>query len=82
MKTIKEIKQEMLTTIRDYIIPFWLDNSVDTQYGGYITSFDEIMKESCISKRTLMYILKRLKDQNRLIDTKFGRFTYHKIKLD
>ena len=41
MKTIKEIKQEMLTTIRDYIIPFWLDNSVDTQYGGYITSFDE-----------------------------------------
>ena len=23
MKTIKEIKQEMLTTIRDYIIPFW-----------------------------------------------------------
>ena len=41
MKTITEIKKEMLTTIRDYIIPFWLDNSVDTQYGGYITSFDE-----------------------------------------
>lgn len=41
MKTPVEIKDEMLVTIRDYIIPFWLDNSVDTEYGGYITSFDE-----------------------------------------
>lgn len=41
MKTPIEIKDEMLVTIRDYIIPFWLDNSVDTEYGGYITSFDE-----------------------------------------
>lgn len=55
------------------------ESSVLSLYG---IRNDEIMKESCISKRTLMYILKRLKDQNRLIDTKFGRFTYHKIKLD
>ena len=55
------------------------ESSILSPYG---IRNDEIMKESCISKRTLMYILKRLKDQNRLIDTKFGRFTYHKIKLD
>lgn len=41
MKTPNELKNEMLTTIRDYIIPFWLDNSVDNEFGGYITSFDE-----------------------------------------
>lgn len=55
------------------------ESSILSPYG---IRNDEIMKESYISKRTLMYILKRLKDQDRLIDTKFGRFTYHKIKLD
>lgn len=55
------------------------ESSILSPYG---IRNDEIIKESCISKRTLMYILKRLKDQDRLIDTKFGRFTYHKIKLD
>lgn len=43
---------------------------------------EEIRKESSISKRTLMYILKKLKEENKLIDTKFGRLTYHKIKSD
>ena len=43
---------------------------------------EEIRKESSISKRTLMYILKKLKEENKLIDTKFGRLTYHKIKID
>ncbi len=55
------------------------ESSILSPYG---IRNDEIIKESCISKRTLMYILKRLKDQDRLINTKFGRFTYHKIKLD
>ncbi len=31
----------MFTTVRNYIIPFWLDRSVDREYGGFITSFDE-----------------------------------------
>lgn len=35
------LREEMLRTLRDYIIPFWLDNSIDSKYGGYITSFDE-----------------------------------------
>ena len=41
MKDLKSYREEMLTTVRDYIIPFWLDRSVDTEYGGFITSFDE-----------------------------------------
>lgn len=41
MKSLENYKEEMLTTIRDYIIPFWLDRCVDEQYGGYLTSYDE-----------------------------------------
>jgi len=41
MKTLETYRTEMMTTVRDYIIPFWLDMSVDKEYGGYITSFDE-----------------------------------------
>ena len=36
-----KLKDEMLGTLRDYIIPFWLDRSVDSEYGGYLTCFDE-----------------------------------------
>lgn len=41
MKDLRNIKKEMLSTLQDYIIPFWLDRSIDKEYGGYITSFDE-----------------------------------------
>lgn len=35
-----KLKEEMAETLREYIIPFWLKNSIDSKYGGYITSFD------------------------------------------
>ncbi len=41
MEALETYRSEMMTTVRDYIIPFWLDRSVDNEYGGYITSFDE-----------------------------------------
>ena len=41
MKDLKRFQNEMQDTIQNYIIPFWLDKSVDKEYGGYITSFDE-----------------------------------------
>ncbi|MCK9287458.1 MAG: AGE family epimerase/isomerase [Sphaerochaetaceae bacterium] len=41
MKTLLDYRNEMLVTIRDHIIPFWLDNGIDEEYGGYLTSFDE-----------------------------------------
>lgn len=34
-------KQEIQTTLAEKVIPFWLERSVDEQFGGYITSFDE-----------------------------------------
>ena len=35
------IREELSETLQNGIIPFWLDRSVDKEYGGYITSFDE-----------------------------------------
>ncbi len=54
-----------------------LESSLLSPYG--ITN-NELMKEASISKRTLMYILKELKSQDKLVDTEFGRFTYHKLR--
>lgn len=36
-----EIREELNSLLRDSIIPFWLDRSIDSSYGGYLTSFDE-----------------------------------------
>ena len=36
----KEIQQQIKTILQDKIIPFWLERSVDTEFGGYLTSFD------------------------------------------
>lgn len=55
-----------------------LESPLLSPYG--ITN-NELMKKASISKRTLMYILKELKSQEKLFDTKFGRFTYHKFRL-
>lgn len=33
--------REMRECLTDRIIPFWLDRSVDGEYGGYLTCFDE-----------------------------------------
>lgn len=41
LRKLKEVKQEIQALLADRIIPFWLDRAVDTQYGGYLTSFDE-----------------------------------------
>jgi len=41
MKSAAEYKKDLSEFLRDKLIPFWLERSVDTQYGGYLTSFDE-----------------------------------------
>ena len=50
-----------------------------TQFG---ISNNEILKETNVSKRTLMYTLKKFNEINILIDTKIGDITYHKLKGD
>ncbi len=41
MIDFKERRETLLNVFQNEIIPFWLDRSVDTVYGGYITDFDE-----------------------------------------
>ena len=41
---------------------------------------EEIMKETHISKRTLMSSLAKFKGDDILIDTRIGKYAYHKFK--
>ena len=38
---IKKAESEIRTVLSEKIIPFWLERSVDKEYGGYLTNFDE-----------------------------------------
>ncbi|MDR1176409.1 MAG: AGE family epimerase/isomerase [Treponema sp.] len=38
---LKSIRDEMEKALVEGIIPFWLKRSVDAQYGGFLTCFDE-----------------------------------------
>ncbi len=35
------VKVEMQDILQNKMIPFWLHNSIDAEYGGYLTSFNE-----------------------------------------
>ncbi|MDR2484691.1 MAG: AGE family epimerase/isomerase [Treponema sp.] len=39
-KSLSTIRTEAGNILQNKIIPFWLEKSVDTQYGGYLTGFD------------------------------------------
>lgn len=41
MKELIKYRTELKDTLSNHIIPFWINNGVDTDYGGYLTSFDE-----------------------------------------
>lgn len=41
MNTIKELHDQIQSSLQDGIIPFWLDRALDTVEGGYLTSFDQ-----------------------------------------
>ena len=40
-QTLTEIAQDMKSFLADKMIPFWLERSIDKQFGGFLTSFDE-----------------------------------------
>lgn len=48
-------------------------------FSYFGVSNEEILKETQVSKRTLIYILNKFKEKNILIDTKIGKFDYHKF---
>lgn len=51
---LTKIREEISAILTEKIIPFWLDRSVDTQYGGYLTEFDE---NGCFSGSGTKYIV-------------------------
>lgn len=55
-----------------------IESSFLSDFG---VSNEEIIKETGVSKRTLIYALNKLRVSNKLIETKVGRYTYHKMKL-
>ena len=40
-ETMLKAKNEIREVLTKKIIPFWLERSVDTEYGGYLTQFNE-----------------------------------------
>ena len=38
---LKTYRQQLYNLLNEKMIAFWLDRSIDKEYGGYITSFDE-----------------------------------------
>ena len=49
-------------------------------FSCFGVSNEEIIKETNVSKRTLISTLNKLKKENLLVDTKIGKFDYHKVK--
>ncbi len=54
------------------------ETSILSDYG---ISNDEIINETGVSKRTLVYALNKFEENKLLEHIKIGRFTYHKLKL-
>lgn len=51
--------------------------TIFTHFG---ISNDEIINETGVSKRTLIYTLNKFKDKDLLDETKIGKYTFHRIK--
>ena len=45
-------------------------------------SNEEILNETGVSKRTLIYTLNKLKKEMNMIDTNIGKFSYHKFNIN
>lgn len=80
--TIKEklnnVKHDLsLTPSEEKIFKFINEASLFSYFG--VTN-EEIMKEAHISKRTLMSSLAKFKGNDILIDTRIGKYAYHKFK--
>ncbi|MCQ2772657.1 MAG: Fic family protein [Bacilli bacterium] len=69
---------EGLTKTERRMYSFLMEATVLSDFG---VSNEEIIKELDISKRTLMYSLEKFRGLGLIEDTKFGKFTYHKIDM-
>ena len=63
-----------------------IENIISTKHdifsiiNNVSTSNDEIIKDTGVSKRILIYTLNKFKDNDLLDDIKIGKYTFHKIK--
>ena len=48
------IQNEILSVLRDKVIPFWLERGIDRVHGGYLTDFDQNGEEGV---NTVKYIV-------------------------
>lgn len=75
---LNNIKHDLsLTPSEEKIFKFISEASLFSYFG--VTN-EEIMKETHISKRTLMSSLAKFKGNDILIDTRIGKYAYHKFK--
>lgn len=67
-----------MTKLEEKIFKLISEASVFSYFG---VSNEEIIKETQVSKRTLISTLNKFKEKNILVDTKIGKFDYHKFNL-
>lgn len=67
-----------LTKSEEKIFNFIKEASIFSYFG---VSNEEIKNETLVSKRTLISTLNKLKKENILIDTKIGKYDYHKVNV-
>lgn len=67
-----------MTKLEEKILKLISEASVFSYFG---VSNEEIIKETQVSKRTLISTLNKFKEKNILVDTKIGKFDYHKFNL-
>ena len=68
-----------LSKLERKIFLFISESTLVTNFG--VNSI-EIMENTSSSKRTLIYALNHFKEQDLLIETKIGKFTYYKMNID
>ncbi len=86
---IKDLSEKKIK-MDNLILPFKMTKSEEKIYkfiyeSSYFSTFGvsskEIIEESSVSKRTLIYALNNLKSKNILDETKIGKFSYYKCKI-
>ena len=67
-----------MTKSENKIFKLISEASIFSYFG---VSNEEIIKETQVSKRTLISALNKFKENNILVDTKIGKFDYHKFNI-
>ena len=67
-----------MTKSENKIFKLISEASIFSYFG---VSNEEIIKETKVSKRTLISTLNKFKENNILVDTKIGKFDYHKFNI-